>query len=299
VDSIFLEERNGFGADLVKLTGTWDHGDKNYCLFSEQFDNAAWEKVNCTVVANSVTDPNGGATADAVTFSVSGSTGQIRQHMVAPFPVAGRNFTFSGWIKVPAGTQTIHLLIGTQTFGLTPVEVTITATTAWQRFSVSGTVPATVTQASALFYNPGAATTYHIWGAQFEFGSVATTYTQTTATAVALIAPSADANLHGNGFSYFDAGTVTTDAAEWIYVGYGFRLWSSKGPDMGIIQIFLDGVTQTFADLYSATSVPSSVIWTSQSVVLGQHRVKILATNAKNAASINFVIAADAIEVMR
>src|SRR5690242_19719932 len=42
VDSIFVEERNGFGQDLVKLTGTWDRQDKNYLLWSEQFDNAVW-----------------------------------------------------------------------------------------------------------------------------------------------------------------------------------------------------------------------------------------------------------------
>src|SRR5579864_2632814 len=74
VDSIFLEERNGFGADLVKLTSgtsTWDRRDKNYLLWSEQFDNAAWTKVGSgvagpVVTANTTADPNGIVDADTI-----------------------------------------------------------------------------------------------------------------------------------------------------------------------------------------------------------------------------------------
>ncbi len=137
-----------------------------------------------------------------------------------------------------------------------------------------------------------------MWGAQLERGAAATAYIQTQAAISTLPAPNQDPTLH-NGFAYWDAGTVITDAAEWLYFGYGFRLWSYKGPEMGIVQVFLDGVSLGTVDLYSAAATVSAVVLTTQSVSLGQHRVKLQPTNTKNAASSAFNVNADAIEVMR
>jgi hypothetical protein len=296
-DSIFLEERAS-GNDLVKLTGTWDHGDKNYCLFSEQMDNAVWAEIGCTVVANSVTDPNGGATADAVTYSATGSSGQLRQLITRNIPIAGKPFTFSCFLKVPSGTQTLHLDIGNQSFAGIGIDAVCALTTAWQRFQVSGIIPVATTALSVIMFSPSAIGEYDMWGAQLETGLTATAYTQTTNAAAVLSAPNADANLHG-GFAYADLGTNLTDAAEWKYFGYGFRLWSYKGPDMGIMQITLDGVVLGTVDLYAAAATASSVVFTAQSQVLADHRVKLSPTNTKNAASSGFTVLADAIEVMR
>jgi len=299
VTSIFQEERDGFGQDQVKLSGTWDHGDKNYCLWSEQFDNAAWVKTNAVVTANAINDPNGNPTADSVAFSVTGTGTSLVIAVTPSIPVAGQQFTFSCWLKAASGTPSLSLQIEDQSNAVCAGPTVFVLSTAWQRFSVTGTMLATSTSFKLFIYNPTSnAIAYHLWGAQLEYGAAPTTYITTTNAAMVLPAPNSNAKFHG-GFAYQDAGTVITDAAEWLYFGYGFRLWAPKGPDMGIMQVFLDGVSQGNVDLYAAAATASAVVLTVQSVALGLHRVKLQPTNTKNAASTNFVVSADAIEVMR
>lgn len=299
VTSIFLEERDGFAQDLVKLTGTWDHGDRNYCLFSEQFDNAAWLKTNAVVTANAVNDPNGNPTADSVAYSVTGTGANLAIILTPTIPVAGQQFTFSCWLKAASGTPSLSLLIEDQANAVCGGPTAFVLSTNWQRVSVTGTMLNTSTSFKLFIYNPTSNTiAYHLWGSQLEYGAAATTYVTTTNAAVVLPAPNTNAKFH-SGFAYHDAGTLTTDAAEWQYPGYGFRLWATKGPDMGIVQVFLDGVSQGNVDLYAAAATASAVVLTVQNVALGSHRVKLQPTNTKNASSTNFVVSADAIEVMR
>jgi hypothetical protein len=310
VDSIFLEERNGFGADLVKLTGTWDHRDKNYLQFSEQLDNAVWTKANLgsanpIVTANATADPNGNLTAESIAFAAAagGNFSDLRQS-IPNLACAGLQFTFSIWLKVASGTGSIDLNIQDGAFATFAFFVNVNITTAWQRFTATGVFPNNaVPGVNVVLRNPGnntTAITVFAWGAQLEYGPAATSYVQTTAVPLVLLAPNTNANYHG-GSAYFNLGTgsFVTDFAEWLYVGYGFRVWAYKGPDMGFLPIALDGVVLATVDLYSATPTASSVVFTQQNIPLGQHRVKIGAINQKNAASSAFFISADAIEVMR
>lgn len=63
-----------FGPNVPAIT---DEGYKarqaltNLFLHSQEFDNAAWSKSNCTVAANNVTDPLGTTTADTLTTTAS------------------------------------------------------------------------------------------------------------------------------------------------------------------------------------------------------------------------------------
>jgi hypothetical protein len=107
----------------------------------------------------------------------------------------------------------------------------------------------------------------------------------------------ANALYHGGGGSFSQ---TTNDIAEIIYFGYGFRFWSLKGPNYGIIEISLDGtVIAAGIDLYAGVLTNSAALFTQQSVTLGQHRVKLRVTGTKNAASGGFTCFYDAIEVMR
>jgi hypothetical protein len=305
VDSIFLEERGDYGQDLVKLTGTWDHRDKNYFLWSEQFDNAAWLKDGgSTVTPNTIVDPLGvGLTADVFTKG-SGTfalAANLEQLVVPIAPIGGAKMTFSVWLKIASGTRSISLAISDNV--TYQAQTAFMVTNAWQRFSVTSATNFANTGVvlGGITDTGGAGSQVHVWGAQLEYASAPTTYTQTTNAALTLLAPAPDATLHGNGFAYFNAGTGTfiSDFAEWMYVGYGFRVWAPSGPGMGLLPIALDGVVLNSVDLYSAAQSASSVVFTKQNVPLGQHRIKIGALNQKNAASSGFVIAADAIEVMR
>ncbi len=104
-------------------------------------------------------------------------------------------------------------------------------------------------------------------------------------------------NAHGGTWK-FNAGTVTTEAFQWLYGGYGFRLWFPKAASWGIVQVFLDEVSLGTVDLYNATTLASAALFTKLDVPLGLHRVKLQPTNTKNAASTDFIVVADAIEVM-
>jgi len=68
---------------------------------------------------------------------------------------------------------------------------------------------------------------------------------------------------------------------------------------MGIVRISLDLITQTTVDLYAAALTASASIFTMVNVPLGTHRVTLNPTNTKNASSSGFIVAADAIQVMR
>lgn len=92
--------------------------------------------------------------------------------------------------------------------------------------------------------------------------------------------------------------TNVTDAFAWTYGGYGFRLWSRRGSDLGIAELFLDGSSLGTVDLYAFSDTGSQPVFTKLDVPLGLHVVKLAATNTRNAASSDNAILADALEVM-
>jgi hypothetical protein len=296
-------------------------------LWSEDISQAAWIKT-ATLTTNTNNSPIGTLTADQLNDTSAAAFQGAAQNVTIPADF--RTYTFSVYVlKTSVATNTFGFnlaMSGGSGVSVTPrlntnsgnvsgpvgVVVTVADAGTYWRLSCSLTnngtnTTATVTVQPATGTNSGSNTgadsaaatgTAVVWGAQLERGAAATTYVQTQAASSVLPAPNQDPTLHA-GFAYWDQGTITTDAAEWLYVGYGFRLWSYKGPEMGIVQIFIDGVSQGTVDLYSAAAVVSAPVFTLQNVVLGEHRVKISPTDTKNAASSGFNINADAIEVMR
>lgn len=306
VDSIFLEEAAGYG-DLVKLTGNWDRRDKNYVVGSETFDLAPWQDVNgATVTANQALDPNGvSQTADQINFPsrAANSFVGLAQNPFPPFVVPNMKFTFSVWARVTSGTATVEIIVQDNPFVAFSQGTTCNLTTSWQQFFVTATAPSNSSnglqvQIRAPFASATSAFSILVDWAQLEYGAAPSAYTSTQPAPVQLKTPTPDASLHG-GFGYFDIGTTTTDAAEWLYFGYGFRVWAPKYPYAGIMQVFLDNASQGTIDLYAAAVTNSAPLMTAQSVAMGFHRVKLSPTNTKNAASSNFIVVADAIEVMR
>lgn len=105
------------------------------------------------------------------------------------------------------------------------------------------------------------------------------------------------ADAHG-GKEKQNANTNDTDYAIFTYAGYGFRLWARKDTNLGIMEIFLDGISLGNIDLYAAQAETSSPLHIKLDVPLGLHRVKLKATNTKNASSTGYTIIADAIEYL-
>jgi hypothetical protein len=157
----------------------WYSGLENLLSYSQDFENSVWALANATDSADSIVAPDGSTTADAITFSVSGTSATINQVLRA-YP--GQPITFSVWMKASSGSPTINLLIETD-FGGGPIIVnqSFTLTTSWTRYSVTATMPPTSKATLVYIYNPSSTTpTYHLWGAQLERWSSATSYTVTT-----------------------------------------------------------------------------------------------------------------------
>jgi hypothetical protein len=138
----------------------------NLLTQTEAFDNAAWTKSSGSITSTAVTDPLGGSTADE--FTSSGVNGYVALATAVTVDT-NINYTFAVWLKVPSGTNSVQ--IGIVTSGLGNIQSTsVTVTTAWQRFSISGSTGA---NASAKVIIGGGTTigtgeVVHIWGADLR-----------------------------------------------------------------------------------------------------------------------------------
>lgn len=185
-------------------------GGGNLLLWSEEFDNAAWTKIACTVGVNVFYAPNGTLTADKLQEDNTNSSHGVQQAITAALDT----YTFSVWV-VPAdrtkcvvnmndnagGSAGIGIdLTNGSTFasGLavgswTGISTKVTPyPNGWYRVSVTGTRGAgTQTVCQVFIWNTSfsyVGTTgmgMDPWGAQLLAGSVAGSYRKTTSAAVA------------------------------------------------------------------------------------------------------------------
>jgi hypothetical protein len=158
----------------------------NLLLWTQQFDNAAWENqlggtgVACVTTANAGTAPDDTSTADRLQFSLAGGTSATditrrRQGVNTP----ATTHTYSVYLRSTDGTSTYNMHL-TDANGATRL---IIVTGSWQRFSVSA-----VGVAGTVFYSiglrggqsPANSNTADVlaWGAQLEAAATATTYTR-------------------------------------------------------------------------------------------------------------------------
>lgn len=168
---------------------------ENQFKYSEQFGNSPWNAVGIT--ANATTDPNGGTTADLLSFTgsgqqyqtVSGSSG-IYTLSVYVKKAAYRYFSMQIEEGATAYRAVFDLDTATSTVNANTSATMTDAGNGWYRCSVTNTVAATpgfgtFQQSSAATFALGTGTnTFYLWGAQFEAGSTAETYQPTTSAAV-------------------------------------------------------------------------------------------------------------------
>ena len=160
----------GSNATVTGSNGLIQYAPHNLLTFSEQFDNAAWIKQSsATVIANSVSAPDGTTTADTLVL------------------VASANSALFTTITAPVGTYTISVYARAATaqklrfvrFNATDgssVSANFNVTTEWQRLTF--TVSQTVGTSSWFIQNASDAVARNvfIWGAQLELSSTARTY---------------------------------------------------------------------------------------------------------------------------
>jgi hypothetical protein len=64
-------------------------------------------------------------------------------------------------------------------------------------------------------------------------------------------------------------------SVKWNFIGDGFCIFSPKSPDLGAMEIWLDGTFITTVSLYSVMKASSQIVFTSHSLEFGRHCVQI------------------------
>lgn len=112
---------------------------ENMAKCSEDFTAATWDKNggSCSATGNSTGAPDGNATADTITAV---TTTPVIQQQVAGL-VSGGQYTFYMWAKAASGTKQVSIAIVDSAYaGYLAGPTSLTLTTAWQRFMITGTL---------------------------------------------------------------------------------------------------------------------------------------------------------------
>jgi hypothetical protein len=87
------------------------------------------------------------------------------------------------------------------------------------------------------------------------------------------------------------AGVVATMTV----TGSKFGWVSARGPTLGIATISVDGGAPVTVDLYSATSLPNSIVYVTPALAAGTHVIRVIPTGTRNARSTGTRVDVDAI----
>lgn len=205
----------------------------NILTYSEQFDNAAWAKLNVTVSANNTTSPDGTLNAEKLVVTNAGTNANCNQ---SPALTASTSYTETvyakkaewGWVALEIRGESIDAIqawfnLNTGVVGTIVGAGTATITDAgngWYRCSLTRTMGVTTTSprlrvyptnANALFSTGDGTSGIFVWGAQLELGAFATSYIPTTTSS--LTRNRDDVSMTGANFSsWYQAGSGTLQA---------------------------------------------------------------------------------------
>lgn len=202
----------------------------NLFLQSQTFDNASWIKNSSTVTADATTAPDGTLTADEIVENTATNTHGVQQSNVTTLVPVGTTYTFSVYVKAGSGTRRIQFLFAGSAFspalysnfnfstetltlgsGVTGTytklpngwfRITVMATTNVDASAINVFIRLANSDAAAFnSYTGDGTSSIYVWGAQFELGSVGSSYIPTVA---ATASRSADVlSITGANFSGF------------------------------------------------------------------------------------------------
>ena len=202
----------------------------NLQVRSEEFDNAAWTKSNCTVSANQTTSPDGTTTADKIIENSGSGSKKVYDSITTS---SGTVYTWSVFLKADTRSKARLNIFGSyaefdvanQTLltqsGITSYKIEDYGN-GWGRFSITETANATSTltyvylldDAGNVSYTGDGVSGLFVWGAQLEAGSYPTSYIKNVDTSAGVTRTVDYASGAGNSDTFNDSeGTLFIDAA--------------------------------------------------------------------------------------
>lgn len=241
----------------------------NSALYSEQINNAAWNKLNVTVSANQAVGPDGTTSADLVYPTTTGADRVIEQ---LPVAVIGQTWTSSFFVKASGfswvlmyapNLVTCWFNASTGVFGTIGAGATarvLGQVNGYWRISLTGTLASS----NAYLYvgpaNANGTTTATangtngilIWGCQLEQGAYATSYIPTLGAAATRATDTYQKGGFGNTstagtlFCEFEATNINSANGMYLYgmgVGTTDTLGSSYATNANALSIIANGPT--------------------------------------------------------
>jgi hypothetical protein len=204
---------------LAPLGISIEESRTNLVLRSEDFTNTtAWPSLSGTVnrTGDFSVAPDGTTTADLLTFAATGAT--IAQALTTAI-IVGAVYTGSIYVRNASRTG-LNLRVarnGAGTYEESLVAIPVSAQ--WQRLSITHTFAnaQTAVRLDIVSVSGGTNATVEVWGAQLEAASFASTYIQTTTTALARAADVCE--ITGTNFSSWYNPNQGTFVAEFISAG--------------------------------------------------------------------------------
>ena len=184
--SWFLKGEPGAWYDPSDFQPNWR---RNLLTWSEDFANAAWQKIGSgsalapTITANYATAPDGKTTASRAQFSLNGFTtsADISRLQQGVPTVVGQSETLTFYVKSTDGVSSYNMLMSSP--DATNQAITVTGT--WTRLPFSGITITTLLNCGFLLRGNQSPTHPNtadilIWHPQLELGSSASTYQKIT-----------------------------------------------------------------------------------------------------------------------
>jgi hypothetical protein len=89
---------------------------------------------------------------------------------------------------------------------------------------------------------------------------------------------------------------TTGDSAELTFQGIGIKFIAAYNNNLGIVDVFVDGVLDASIDLYGPNKRPDQVVYTKAGLAPGPHTIRVVVTGRKNPAANNTFVLVDGFE---